>query len=220
VPDYALQRRMMIDGQLRTYDVTQSRVIDAFSAVPRELFVNPADQPLAYVDRTITVGEGAGRRPLLAPMVLGRLLQTAEIGADDVALDVACATGYSSAVLARLAASVVALETDAGLAARARHLLDTVGVANAAVVTGPISDGCPAEAPYDVIVVNGSFEEEPGKLLAQLRDGGRLVGVLGSGRAGRAMLYLRSGKTVSGRSVFDAAAPALPEFRSAPAFVF
>ncbi len=220
MPDYALQRRMMIDGQLRTYDVTQSGVIEAFSAVPRESFVNPADEPLAYADRTIAVGEGSGARALLAPMVLGRLLQTAEIGAHDMALDVACATGYSSAVLARLAASVVALETDADLAARAGRLLAALGVANAAVVTGPISDGYPARAPYDVIVVNGSFEEEPRKLLAQLRDGGRLVGVLGSGRAGRAMLYLRSGDTVSGRPVFDAAAPALPEFRSAPEFVF
>lgn len=218
--DFALQRRMMVDGQLRTYDVMQSGVLAAMGDVPRELFVNAADRPVAYVDRMLTVGEGAHSRGLLTPMVLARLLQTAEIGPQDVVLVVGCATGYSAAVAGRLAGSVVAIESDEVLAAAATRALDAAGAGNVAVVQGPLDKGYAKEAPYDVIVVDGSFEAEPTHLLEQLREGGRLVGVKGAGRAGRAMLYRRSGSTYGGRPVFDAAAPALAELKLAPSFVF
>jgi protein-L-isoaspartate(D-aspartate) O-methyltransferase len=220
MPDFALQRRMMVDGQLRTYDVTQAGVIAAMGSVPREAFVEEADRAVAYVDSPLAVAGSAGTRTLLTPMVLGRLIQTAEINPEDRVLDVACATGYSAAVLSRLAAEVIAVESDSVLAERARGALSALGCANVSVVTGALDKGAADRGPYDVIFVGGSFEVEPQALLDQLKDGGRLVGVMGTGRAGRAMIYRRSGQTVSGRVAFDAAAPSLAEFRRPPEFVF
>jgi protein-L-isoaspartate(D-aspartate) O-methyltransferase len=152
--------------------------------------------------------------------VLAKLLQAAEIADGDHVLDVGCATGYSSAVLARLAHSVVALEQDAGLAELARNNLRALGMSQVQVVSGPLADGWPAQAPYDVIVLNGASEIAPKALLRQLKPGGRLVGVLGRGPAGKAMLYCSIGGECSGRPIFDAAAPLLPGFSAPPAFVF
>jgi protein-L-isoaspartate(D-aspartate) O-methyltransferase len=153
-------------------------------------------------------------------MVLAKLMQAAEIAPGDHVLDVGCATGYSSAVLARLAGSVVALEEDAALAARARENLRALGVGEMQVASGPLADGSPALAPFDVILVNGAFEIAPKALLRQLKPGGRLVGVLGRGPAGKAMLYRSIGGECGGRPIFDAAAPLLPGFAAPAAFVF
>jgi protein-L-isoaspartate(D-aspartate) O-methyltransferase len=172
---------------------------------------------VAYVDRDLPVDD---RRMLLKPMVLARLIQAAEVGADDRVLDVACATGYSSAVLARLGATVVALEDDAARARRCTETLAQLGIASVTTVCGPLDAGWPALAPYDVILVNGAFEVEPDELFAQLTEGGRLVGILGGGHPGKAMLYRKDRGEIGGRVLFDASAPVLPAFRQAPAFVF
>ena len=177
---------------------------------------------LAYVDQCPAVSEGPRgpeTRYLLTPMVYARLLQAAEIKEGDTVLDVA-GTGYSPAVLSRLAASVVSVESDPTLAGRARAALANMGAGNVTIVEGPLSEGYAASAPFDVIVINGSFQVEPAALIAQLKDGGRLVGVQGVGRAGRAMVYRKSGSATSGRAVFDAAAPLLAEFTREPAFTF
>jgi len=216
VPDFATQRRTMVDGQLRTYDVTHAGLLDAFGAVPREAFVNPAQRPVAYTDQPQPLGHG---RALLTPMVLARLIQAAEIIPGDRVLEVGCGTGYGTAILAALGASVVALESDAELAGRAKECLGLAG-AVATVVIGPLPAGWTAAGPFDAIVMNGSFETEPTALLSQLREGGRLVGVHGVGRAARAMLYRRAGGHSSGRPIFDAAAPILPGFEALPAFSF
>src|SRR5262249_10231575 len=157
--------RMMVDGQVRTSDVTDPRLIAAMLDVPRERFV-PADKSdLAYLDLDLPVA--AGRR-LLKPMVLAKLFQAADIAESDRVLDVGCATGYSSAVLARLAASVTALEEDAALAKHAAQIAD----GNVAVVSGPLAKGWAAGAPYDVIVVEGTAEGTPRALFPQLKEGG------------------------------------------------
>jgi protein-L-isoaspartate(D-aspartate) O-methyltransferase len=221
--DFAAARRMMVDGQVRTNDVTDLRLQAAMLELPREIFVPRDKAALAYVDLDIPVREGASSVParrLLKPMVLAKLIHAAEIGPQDRVLDVGCATGYSTAVLARLASAVVALEQDAALAGVAVENLRAVGGANATVVTGPLTEGWSAQAPYDVILVNGAIEIAPAKLLAQLKDGGRLVCVQGRGPASKAMLYRKGGGAVSGRPIFDAAAPLLPGFAELPAFVF
>jgi len=220
--DYVAARRMMVDGQVRTSDVTDPRLIAAMLEIPRERFVPQAQAGLAYVDLDVPVlgaEEGATRR-LLKPMVLAKLMQAAEIGEDDQVLDVGCASGYSSAVLARLARSVIALEQDPLLARLAGENLRAIGASNATVVTGPLPQGWPAGAPYDVIFLNGATEIVPKVLLRQLKDGGRLVGVLGRVPMGKAMLYRAVGQDVSGRPIFDAGAPLLPGFAAPPAFVF
>jgi protein-L-isoaspartate(D-aspartate) O-methyltransferase len=218
--DFATARRMMVDGQVRTSDVTNLDLIDAMLDVARERFVPAAKADIAYLDRDVAVGGGAQfPRRLLKPMVLAKLIQAADVQSADTVLDVAGATGYSSAILARLAGSVVALEDDADLAHKAERILSEVG-ANVTVVQGPLADGWPARAPYDVILINGMSEILPKELCRQLKHGGRLVGVFGEGVVGKAMVYLSEAGEVSGRAIFDAAAPLLPVFAKPPAFVF
>jgi protein-L-isoaspartate(D-aspartate) O-methyltransferase len=153
-------------------------------------------------------------------MVLAKLIQAAAVKPDDRVLDVGCATGYSAALLARLARSVVALEQDPVLVRLARDNLQAVGAGNATVVTGPLTEGWRPDAPYDVVFVNGATENMPRTLCHQLKDGGRLVAVVGRAPMGRAMLYCSVRGDVSGRPIFDAAAPLLPGFAAPPAFVF
>jgi protein-L-isoaspartate(D-aspartate) O-methyltransferase len=221
--DFAAARRIMVDSQVRTSDVTDLRLVAAMQAVPRERFVPAGQADLAYLDFDIPVGAaqpGGPARCLLKPMVLAKLLQAADVAEGDHVLDVGCATGYSSAVLARLAGAVIAVEEDAGLAERARENLRAAGASQVQIVSGPLADGAPAQGPYDVILVNGAFEVAPKVLLHQLKPGGRLVGVLGRGPAGKAMLYCSIGGDCGGRPIFDAAAPLLPGFAAPAAFVF
>jgi protein-L-isoaspartate(D-aspartate) O-methyltransferase len=218
--DFAQARRMMVDGQIRINDVTDLRVLDAFGEVARERFVPPRWQALAYLDLDAPLDEAGGARRLLKPMVLAKLIQAADVGEGDRVLDVACGTGYSSAILARLATAVTALEDDAALADAAVATLAAVGARNVKLVGGPLPAGWPPEAPYDVIVLNGSTEVVPQALLDQLGDGGRLVGVVGRAPIGKGTVYRRSGTHVSAHPEFDAVAPLLPGFAKPPAFVF
>jgi protein-L-isoaspartate(D-aspartate) O-methyltransferase len=223
MPDFALQRRMMVDGQLRTFDVTQHEVITAFLAVPREAFLGPRQQNIAYVDRTLPLpGTDPEKRPreMMNPMVLARMIQAAQPLPGAKALVVGAGTGYAAAVLASMGCEVVALESEPSLAAEARRRLPEAGAPGVTVVEGALANGHRAGAPYDIILIDGAYLVEPAEVLAQLADGGKLVGVKGEGRAGRALLYRRSGEALSSRPVFDAAAPVLDEFRPEPAFVF
>jgi protein-L-isoaspartate(D-aspartate) O-methyltransferase len=220
--DFAIARRMMVDGQVRTNDVTDQRLIAAMLEVPRERFVPPGNAALAYLDFDLPVSEpaGAAARRLLKAMVLAKLIQAAEVGGDTRVLDVACGTGYSSAVLAKLAGSVVALEDDPGLARQARNNLKTLGCDNVEVVIGPLPNGWSAGAPYGAILVNGAAEVAPQGLLRQLAEGGRLVGIVGRAPASKAVLYVAAGGQVSATPIFDAAGPQLPDFAAPTAFVF
>jgi protein-L-isoaspartate(D-aspartate) O-methyltransferase len=218
--DFAQARRMMVDGQIRTSDVTDLRVLAAFGEVPRERFVPPNRQALAYLDLDVPLDGTGGARRLLKPMVLAKLIQAADVGPGDRVLDVACGTGYSSAILARLAATVIALEEEGALADAAVATLAGVGAESVRVVSGPLPAGWPREAPYDVILLNGSTEIAPQALLDQLADGGRLVGVVGRAPIGQGTVYRRSGAHVSAHPEFDAVAPLLPGFARPPAFVF
>jgi protein-L-isoaspartate(D-aspartate) O-methyltransferase len=214
--DAAAARRHMVDGQIRTADVTNPRLIAAMDAVPRELFVPPSQAAEAYIDGDIPLGKG---RALLRPIVLAKLIQNAGLRAGDHVLDVGCGTGYSSAVLAHIGASVVALEEDPDLARRAEAALATAGAGQVTVVTGPLPAGWPAAAPYDLILLNGAIEVAPEALGRQLKALGRLAAVFGQG-PGKAMIYRRIEGQVVGRPVFDAAAPPLPGFAAPPGFVF
>jgi protein-L-isoaspartate(D-aspartate) O-methyltransferase len=213
--DFAAARRNMVDGAIRTADVTDLRLLWAFQEVPRERFVPAQSASLAYVDFAMPVAPG---RCLFLPRILAKMLQAAGIAASDRVLVVGCASGYGAAILARVAARVVALEENAELARSARETL--AGTTNVEVVSGPLAAGWSAAAPYDLIVMEGATEVVPETLLGQLSDGGRLVCVLGGDPAAKAMLYRRSGGDVGGRAIFDAAAPVLPGFAKAPAFAF
>jgi protein-L-isoaspartate(D-aspartate) O-methyltransferase len=216
--DFAVARRMMVDGQVLTRDVFDPDLLAAMLEVPRERFVPPAQVALAYLDRNLPL-TADGSRCLLQPMVLARLLQAADITTTDHVLDVGCGTGYSSALLARLAGSVVALEEDKDLAGFARRALRELAP-QVEVVEGLLKTGWPAAGPYDVIVLNGAAEIIPEPLFAQLKDGGRLVGIEGEGPATQARIYCSIRGEISGRSITEAAAPLLPGFARPPEFVF
>ncbi len=216
--DYATARINMVENQVRPNRVTDERVLGAMAEVPRERFVPKKFQGLAYVDEDIAVAPG---RYLMEPLVLARLLEAAAVKPEDVVLDIGCATGYSSAVLARLANTVVALESDADLAEGAVEILIELDADNVAVITGALEDGYPEQAPYDVIVLGGAVDEVPLAITGQLAEGGRLVAVVTGGRrVGKGTLTLRTHGTLSSRVVFDAAVPPLPGFSIARAFVF
>jgi protein-L-isoaspartate(D-aspartate) O-methyltransferase len=219
--DFARARRMMVDGQIRTNGITDLRLIGAFAAVERERFLPPQSRPFAYLDLDLPL-EGAGPkgRRLVKPMVLAKLIQAAEIGEGDRVLDVGSATGYSSAILAALGAAVVALEEDAALAKFAADALAAAGTPGIMGVTGPLAAGWPKEAPYDVILLNGSTEIAPQALLDQLGEAGRFVAIVGQAPIGKGTIYRRSGTHVSAFAGFDAVAPLLPGFAKPPAFAF
>jgi len=218
--DFAAARLNMVESQVRVNAVTDGRLIAALGAVPRERFVPMSRQGVAYVDEDIRVGDGNPPRFLMEPRVFAKLAQLAAIGPDDLVLDIGCGTGYSTAVLSRLAGTVVALESDEDLAARAGATLSDLGVDNAVVVSGPLAEGYAKQAPYDVIFVNGAVEELPEAILPQLREGGRLVAVVGYGNAARARLYVKNGGMTSYTEYFNAAVKPLPGFRKAAEFVF
>ena len=219
--DFAAARRMMVDGQVRTADVTDLRLLAAMLELPRERFFPDDKASLAYLDLDVAVSApGQPVRRLLKPMVLAKLIQAAAIADTDHVLDVGCGTGYSTALLTHLAASVVGLEEDPSLARQAADALSWAGLPIAKIVTGALARGWAGEGPYDAILLQGSAELVPVALFDQLKNGGRLVGVLGRGPAGKAMLYRRSGGDLSGRPVFDAAAALLPGFAQPQEFVF
>ncbi|MFQ5533765.1 MAG: protein-L-isoaspartate O-methyltransferase [Sphingomonadales bacterium] len=215
--DPALARSNMVEGQLRPNKVTDQRIVDAMNAVPRELFVPKALRGVAYVDEDMAVAPG---RYIMEPMVLARLLQAADIASDDIVLEIGCATGYATAILARVADTVVAVEEDEALAQGATDNLASLEVANAAVVSGPLNAGYPGEGPYNVIVVGGAVEELNDDIIDQLAEGGRLVAVIIIGGVGKACLYTRVGGIVGRRELFDASVPMLPGFAKGADFTF
>jgi len=214
--DTATARRLMVDGQVRTADVTDLDLLEAMATVPRERFLPQSLAGLAYLDGEIPIAKG---RALPRPMVLAKLIQAARVRAEDRVLDVACGTGYSSAVLGRLADSVVALEEDPELAGRARTALAAGGVSNVRVEVGPLTGGWPPGAPFDVILLNGSTEIVPAALGRQLKPDGRLACIYGWPASKGMIFRLIEGQLV-GRPIFEAGAPLLPGFAAPPAFVF
>lgn len=215
--DFAAARLNMIDGQILPNKVTDQRIIDAMGAVPREEFVPKALRGVAYIDEDLEVAPG---RHLMEPMVFSRLLQYAELEESCSVLDVGCATGYSSAVLGRLAGVVVAIEESEELVARASELLAEVGVDNVAVLAGQFDRGLPEQGPYDVIILEGRVPQVPDVILEQLAEGGRLVAVVGDEGPGKAMLFTRTRGLLGNREVFDANIPPLPGFEHQKGFVF
>jgi len=218
--DFSQSRRKMVDNQLRTNDVTDHRILDAMELVPRERFVPASKRPVAYIDEDLPIGPTDSGRVLMKPHIFGKLVQLAEIRDDDVVLIVGAGTGYSAAVISKLAASVVALEENLDLAKTATEVLVDLGIENAVVVDGALSKGYASEGPYDVILVDGAVDVLPEALGDQLKPDGRLAVIEGQGGAGVARLYRKSGTAISGRFGFNASVKVLPGFEREAAFVF
>jgi protein-L-isoaspartate(D-aspartate) O-methyltransferase len=215
--DQEKARRNMVDCQVRTADVTSLELLAAFLAVPRERFVPAELAEIAYLDEELPLGNG---RFLIAAAPLARLLQAAMIEPGNKVLDVGCATGYSTALIASLGATVTGLEVSPELAARAREALASLKIENAAIREGSLDAGLAMQGPFDVILIGGSVQRLPDALKDQLKPGGRLVAVEGSGNAAFAKLYVNDDGNVSARRLFNCALPLLTGFERAPQFVF
>lgn len=213
--DFATQRKAMVDSQVRPSDVTDRRIIRAMQEVPREEFVPGALRAIAHMDEHLQIGAG---RAILAPRLFAKLVQSLDLEADAAVLDLGCASGYSAAVLAKLASRVVALEPDAILAERAQALLGRSG--NVIVRATGLAAGAAEEAPFDAILLNGAIPDAPRGLLDQLKDGGCLVAILVTSGVGKATLWRRYGTQFDQRTLFDAGAPALPGFERKAEFTF
>lgn len=218
--DAATQRLNMVESQVLTSDVTDRRILRAMRELPRERFVPAPMAALAYMDEAVAITPpGAARRWLLPPRLEAKLLQLAEIGEEDRVLEVGTGTGYSAAILARIAQKVVALESNDALAVEARRNLADLKLDNVSVVLGELPAGWVGDAPYDAIVLQGAVAAAPETLLDQLKDGGRLVAVTTEAGLGKATIWRRLGRSLDAWAAFDATAPVLPGFDRAPVFV-
>jgi protein-L-isoaspartate(D-aspartate) O-methyltransferase len=213
--EFAARRVMMVDTQVRPSDVTKFPIIDAMLSVPRETFVPDDKREAAYVGENLTLAPG---RVVLEPRTLAKLLDALDVQPDELVLNIGCGLGYSAAVIARLAETVVAVEEDEGFAADAQRILSEEGVDNAVVMMGKLAEGSAKCAPYDVITVEGGVEVMPEAILAQLKDGGRIGAVFMDGAVGTARIGYKIDGRITWRSVFNASAPVLAGFRKARGF--
>ena len=216
--DFATQRKFMVDTQVRPSDVTDRRIIRAMLEVERENFVPAAQKSIAYIDEQIRVSNEGGGRYLLPPRTLAKLIQALELAPDAAVLDIGCATGYSSAVLARIAPRVVAVETVPALLEQAHANLN--GRTTVKLMVGELHGGATTEGPYDAILINGAVDDVPASLLDQLKDQGRLVAIRIVEGVGRATLWRRFGTKFDQRTLFDAGGHRLADFERKAEFVF
>ena len=213
-----LDRRLhMVNSQLRTGGVVDKALLAAFLGTPRQRFVAPEFESLAYLDRELPA-RGGTRRKLMEPLALARMLQAAAVVPGYRVLNVAGGSGYCAAVLDAMGAKVTMLEADSAAAAAARAELK--GRANVAVVEGSLDKGADGRGPFDLIVVEGAFAVSPDSLLALLADPGRLVGVDASQAPPQAVLYEKAGTALSRRPLFETAVGVLDGFQPQVSFAF
>ncbi len=220
--DFALQRKNMVEGQVRPSDITDRRIIRAMLDLPREAFCPPSQRATAYRDEMLALNEVSGSRARFAaaPRTLAKMIQALELRDNDTVMEVGTGTGYGSAILSRMATKVVAVEPDASLATSARANLQAAAASNVTVIEGDSAVGHAPGAPYDAILVNGAAAGISRTLLDQLKDGGRLVAVISNGSFGHLTVWRRLGGTFDAQVLSDAAAPALAEFAKPAQFVF
>ncbi|MDT2022005.1 protein-L-isoaspartate O-methyltransferase [Methylocella sp. CPCC 101449] len=223
VPTIEALRQTMVDCQLRTFDITNRDVLAAALDVPREIFAPGVASAVVYSDRMLDI-PGSQGRAMPAPMVVARLLQAADLSPTDKVLVVGSGTGYTAALAGRIAGNVVALDNEAALTEAASANFARIGAANIQAVTGDLAAGAPAQAPFDVIVIDGAIEAEPEGLFEQLAEGGRLYTIVlpegAAGWRGKASVFEKNSGRVGSRVLFDAAARPLEAFRRKPAFSF
>lgn len=216
--DQTVARTNMVKSQIHPNQVDDEVVLAAIMATPREVFLPKNLHGIAYVDDDLPLGDG---RFLMEPLVLARLLQAAAVDANDVALVIGCPTGYTAAVLARMASAVVAVECDEKLASRVTDELTRQGIDTVAVIQGDLNSGYAKQAPFDVILFDGAVNDVPDFIANQLAEGGRLVTVVKSnGDVGKGTMITRRNGALGRRELFDANIPYLPGFEPKKDFEF
>lgn len=214
--DFAARRTMMVDTQIRPSDVTKFPIIDAMLSVPREAFVPRHLREAAYVGENVDLGGG---RVVLEPRTLAKMLDALDIQGDELVLDIGAALGYSTAVMARMAELVVAVEDDGEMAREAQALLAEHGADNVVVHQGALTAGAAEHGPYDAIAIEGAVEHLPAAVTDQLKDGGRIACLFMEGTLGIVRVGYKLGGELTWRFAFNAGAPVLPGFERHAAFV-
>ena len=216
--DFAKQRRIMVDSQIRVNDVTDPAIVSAFLSTPREVFVPKSMQESAYAEYEIVTGDG---RALWTPRDLGKLLTALEPTARDVSLVIGAGAGYSAALLGKMTSAVIALETEDEAVDAMAERFASIGLDQVVAAPGDLAQGLPAQGPFDLIFVAGLVDEVPDTWGSQLAEGGRMGVVVTKGRGlGEARVYTKAGDSLSYREVFECCPPRLPGFEAKPAFVF
>lgn len=215
--DMSYAREMMVDCQIRPSDVTKYNIIDAFLSVPREEFVPSSKRAVAYAGEHIDLGEG---RFLLDPRVFAKMLDVVNIQPNELVLDLGAGLGYSTAILARIAQTVVGLEENEALAKAAAVSLSEMAIGKGFVEHGPLAEGLAKHGPYDVVFVQGAIETVPAALADQIKDGGRIVTLYSDGNLGQCRIGFKRGSVLSWANEFDATAPVLDGFAKATEFTF
>lgn len=216
--DFAIARRRMIDSQVRTNDVPNLRVQEAMERIPREIFLPGELRDQAYMERELSYAPG---RRMLTARDFSKLVAAADPEPTDLVLDIACGSGYSTAVLAALSEMVVAVESDDALAGQAQENLSALDINNAAVIVGKLEDGAAGHGPFDLVFIGAAIEQAPQSLFAQIKDGGRLATILRTGGVSRGVIFTKSGENAAPRTVFDAHSGAiLPGFEIPKSFTF
>ena len=215
--DFEAARTAMVDCQVRPSDVTSYGIIEAMLWAPRERFVPKAKRAVAYAETEIPL---TADRVILPPRVLAKMIEAASVTPDDLVLDLAPGLGYSTAILSRLAAAVVAIEPDETLADQAQAALDDLERDNVMLQSGDPAKGDPAHGPFDVIFVNGAVQHVPQELIDQMKVGGRLVAIFNDASVGQCRVMVKTAASASSRLEFDASAPVLAGFQNEKAFAF
>lgn len=213
--DFAARRIMMVDTQVRPSDVTKFPIIDAMLSVPRELYVPREQTEAAYISENIMIAPG---RVVLEPRTLAKLLDALNVSGDELVLDIGAGYGYSSAVVARMAEAVIAVEEDETIAAEAQTILSDQGADNVVIHVGPLTEGAAQHGPYDAILIEGAVEQVPQALIDQIKDGGRIGCVFMEGALGVVRIGHKIDGEMSWRFAFNASAPVLPGFAKETAF--
>jgi protein-L-isoaspartate(D-aspartate) O-methyltransferase len=215
--DFQRARAHMVESQLRAGGITNASILARMRAIPREDFVDTSRRDVAYVDDIQWLGNRAAGRFMAAPVTLAKLIKLAAVTETDAVLDIGAATGYSTAVMAGLAAAVTGLEQDAALAATAAANLAALGLSKARIVAGDIDHL--GSARFDVVIVQGALDSVPPAFFAALNDGGRLVALIRNGAISVAHLFVKSDRGVTARAEFNAFLPPLAQTRNEE-FVF
>ena len=188
--DFAKARARMVERQLRERGIADERVLAAMGEVPRELFLPEAARRRAYADSALPIGS---EQTISQPWIVAAICQALQLSGEELVLEVGTGSGYSAAVLSRLAAHVVSVERYEGLSRGAAEVLGSIGAGNVELAVGDGSLGVPGRAPFDAIAVHASAPAAPPPLLAQLVDEGRMVVPIASEEAEMLTVLRRAG---------------------------
>ena len=217
---YAQARFNMVECQIKPGGVRDYHITKLIGNLPREAFIGGAGRDIAYAEVELECGAGDGVRKMLTPLAFARLAELSALTVNDVVLDIAGGTGYSAAVLAGRASTVIALEENEAFSEKASAVWQELGIDNAVAVTGGLKQGQAKQGPFDVIFINGCVAQVEQDLLAQLAPSGRLVCMQMVGGSSKAVVYQRIGDSFSSRSAFDLTAPHLTDFDVEAGFEF